>query len=263
MYGIELIIIIVATLCLSISDSGGAINVFALSIFWRLILGIGIGAGYPNSSVLVSEFATVQRRGSMMTSVAAAQGLGTSVAAFVSYLCLVGFGSSLNQAECDSDCRMAIDKAWRIVYGIGLLPALVTLYSRLTVLESIRYTLDVSRRETDAVDDVAVFLGDVSFSRGKETEHVHLSGGFPAPSKASFRDFCRFFGVWGNGKVLLGTAGSWFLIGFAFVFSDLTILIQQYGLALNNSAILETMGYGNKEATVFQKYSRFSSLGIN
>jgi PHS family inorganic phosphate transporter-like MFS transporter len=30
--------------------------------------------------------------------------------------------------------------------------------------------------------------------------------------KASFKDFISFYSTWTNGKILLGTAGSWFML---------------------------------------------------
>src|SRR5271169_82939 len=109
MYGMELIIMIVATLNLTLGTTGQSIGLVGVTIFWRLILGIGIGADYPNSSVLVSEFATVRRRGAMIASVFAAQGLGAFSAALVSYLCAIGFKGSLNSPDCDANCRLALD----------------------------------------------------------------------------------------------------------------------------------------------------------
>ena len=51
--------------------------------------------------------------------------------------------------------------------------------------------------------------------------------------KASWKDFFRFYGKWKNGKILLGTAGSWFFLDVAF-----------YGLGLNSSTVLTAIGYG-------------------
>jgi len=51
--------------------------------------------------------------------------------------------------------------------------------------------------------------------------------------KASFHDFFSFYGKWKNGKILLGTAGSWFLLDVAF-----------YGLSLNTATVLTAIGYG-------------------
>lgn len=50
--------------------------------------------------------------------------------------------------------------------------------------------------------------------------------------KASFKDFCHHYGQWKNGKILLGTAGSWFFLDVAY-----------YGLGLNNSIILASIGW--------------------
>ena len=55
MYGLELIIIIFATLAQALSASSPAISVVGLIIFWRVLMGIGIGGDYPLSSIITSE----------------------------------------------------------------------------------------------------------------------------------------------------------------------------------------------------------------
>lgn len=56
-YGLELVLIILTTLgqCLSASSSSKAVTITGLTIFWRVLMGIGIGGDYPISSVIVSE----------------------------------------------------------------------------------------------------------------------------------------------------------------------------------------------------------------
>ena len=66
MYGIELIIIIFSTLALALAGGGPSLSIFGVMIFWRVILGTGIGGDYPLSSIITSEFATVKWRGAMM-----------------------------------------------------------------------------------------------------------------------------------------------------------------------------------------------------
>jgi len=210
---------IVATLGLTLGTSGQSINVIGVVIFWRLILGVGIGGDYPNSSVLVSEFATVRWRGATMAAMFAAQGFGAFAAALVSFLCVTGFKSSLQQSQCDVNCQLALDKSWRIVYGMGILPAVVALYFRLTIPETIRYTLDITRNAENAARDAVGFMDGVQVENAHSLlgPHVQLDGGFETPPKANLKDFIRYFGLWKNGKVLLGTAGSWFLLDVAFV----------------------------------------------
>jgi len=224
MYGFELIVMIIAAFNLAITANGQSIDIIGATIFWRVILGIGIGGDYPNSSVLVSEFATVRWRGAMIGSVFAFQGLGAFAAALVSLLCAITFKDSLNLTECDAECQLALDKSWRIIYAVGILPAVMALYFRLTIPETVRYTLDITRNEWTAACDVVGFVDGLK--KGETEKQISsghgVSGGYEAPPRASFRDFRRFFGLWKNAKVLVGTAGSWFLLDVAFVrFSSL------------------------------------------
>lgn len=73
MYGLELIVIIVATLAQALTGPGPATSIVGLIIFWRVIMGIGkldltiiswfysltllegIGGDYPLSSIITSE----------------------------------------------------------------------------------------------------------------------------------------------------------------------------------------------------------------
>ena len=55
MYGLELILMIFATLAQSISAGSPALSITGVLIFWRVIMGIGIGGDYPLSSVITSE----------------------------------------------------------------------------------------------------------------------------------------------------------------------------------------------------------------
>jgi MFS transporter, PHS family, inorganic phosphate transporter len=50
--------------------------------------------------------------------------------------------------------------------------------------------------------------------------------------KAGWADFFRYYSQWKNGSILLGTAGSWFVLDVAF-----------YGLGLNSSTVLTAIGY--------------------
>jgi MFS transporter, PHS family, inorganic phosphate transporter len=223
MYGIELIIIIFATIALAVTGSGPALTIFGAMIFWRFVLGTGIGGDYPLSAIITSEFATVKWRGAMMAAVFANQGFGQFTAALVSFICTVGFKNSLETNTCGADCQEALDKAWRIIYGFGAVPACGALYFRLTIPETIRYTLDVERNEKIAAADALKYVsgrygsakkGDVGYDPANQ---VIVEATHNGPPEASFHDFIQHFGQWKNGKVLLGTAGCWFALDIAFV----------------------------------------------
>jgi len=69
MYGLELIIILVGTFGQALTGAGPGLSFLGPLIFWRVVMGIGIGGDYPLSSVITSEFATVKWRGALMNSV--------------------------------------------------------------------------------------------------------------------------------------------------------------------------------------------------
>jgi MFS transporter, PHS family, inorganic phosphate transporter len=215
---------IVATFCLSLVGDGPTINIVGAMIFWRIILGFGIGGGYPSSSVISSEFAAKGWRGAMMTAVFSCQGLGQYTAALVSLLCTIGFRSSLhNTVQCTSDsgCIAALDKSWRLLYAYGIIPAFIALYFRFTIPESAYYTRIVLRDETRAKADAQWFLGGgigsaprAEGDTGKDSKWSEINF---LNLKIKFRDFWRYFEDWEKGKALLGTAASWFLLDVAFV----------------------------------------------
>lgn len=55
MYGLELMVIIVATIGQALSGPGRSTSIIGLIIFWRVIMGIGIGGDYPLSAIITSE----------------------------------------------------------------------------------------------------------------------------------------------------------------------------------------------------------------
>ncbi|KAB8237185.1 phosphate permease [Aspergillus alliaceus] len=248
MYGIELGIIILATLTQALASNSTSVSITGLLVFWRVIMGIGIGGGYPLSSVITSEFAMTKYRGAMMGAVFAMQGFGQFGAAMVALIVTVCFKGSLESAisvaKCSGACQLAVDRMWRVVIGFGAVPACVALYYRLTIPETPRYTFDVARDiEMACADSFAYNQGR---SRGRVDEARRVAGLQDPHSvkNPSWSDFRTYFLQWKNGKVLLGTAGSWFFLDVAF-----------YGLGLNNSIILSAIGW-NGGSTVYEYFYR-------
>ena len=54
MYGVELVLLITATIGVVMSSQGenGSMNVYGWLIWWRICVGIGVGADYPLSAVI-------------------------------------------------------------------------------------------------------------------------------------------------------------------------------------------------------------------
>jgi MFS transporter, PHS family, inorganic phosphate transporter len=57
MYGIELVLLIASTLGVVMCSTGAhdSMSVLAWLIWWRTLVGIGVGADYPLSAVITSE----------------------------------------------------------------------------------------------------------------------------------------------------------------------------------------------------------------
>ncbi|KAI9845681.1 MAG: Inorganic phosphate transporter pho84, partial [Thelocarpon superellum] len=239
MYGLELIIIIVATLAQSLASQSPGICITGIIIFWRVIMGIGIGGDYPLSSIITSEFATTKWRGAMMGAVFSMQGFGQFGAAIIAIITCAGFKESLllgkSFATCTGDCGLAVDKMWRVIIGFGAVPGCIALYYRLTIPETPRYTFDVARDVEKAGEDVKAYVEGKHEGHPDEVRRVQVladQGDHIAIPKASWADFFHHYGQWRYGSILLGTAGSWFFLDVAF-----------YGLGLNTPTILSAINY--------------------
>ncbi|KAK1069662.1 acid phosphatase pho5, partial [Friedmanniomyces endolithicus] len=164
MYGLELIIIIFATLAQALASNSPGISIVGVIVFWRVLMGIGIGGDYPLSSIITSEFATTKWRGAMMGSVFAMQGMGQFAAGIIALIVTVGFKESLltaktsSYADCTGVCGLAVDKMWRTIIGMGAVPGCIALYYRLTIPETPRYTFDVSRDVVKGGSDIKAYL---------------------------------------------------------------------------------------------------------
>ncbi|TGJ81683.1 hypothetical protein E0Z10_g7066 [Xylaria hypoxylon] len=257
MYGLELIVIIFATIGQALASGSPSVNVVGLIIFWRVLLGVGIGGDYPLSSIITSEFATTKWRGAMMGAVFAQQGIGQLTAAFVMLFLTLGFKEALSASasidQCDGWCGVAVDKMWRALIGFGAVPASIALYYRLTIPETPRYTFDVARDVEKADEDVKAYMS--GRSEGQPDDIARVRNRVAAQEqmqvpKASWSDFIRHYSIRKNALLLFGTAGSWFLLDVAF-----------YGVSLNNTVILETIGYSTKGAHNTYDYLYRTAIG--
>ncbi|KAL8276366.1 hypothetical protein RQP46_011211 [Phenoliferia psychrophenolica] len=248
LYGIELMVIIIATVGQAVAGHGPAVSLIGVLIFWRFLMGLGIGGDYPLSATITSEFAATRIRGRMMTAVFASQGWGQLSAAIVSLVLVTAFKSQILSDP--AGYAHHIDFCWRLLIGLGAVPGGVALYFRLTLPETPRFTMDVERNVKQASSDVDAFLSTGGYVHDYEQQNARVN----APL-ATRRDFFAHFGKWENGKVLLGCAYSWFALDVAF-----------YGLGLNSSIILNAIGYGGAAPAgttlAFQRWKNLHDLSI-
>ena len=117
--------------------AGAIASAFSPNIWWligfRAILGFGIGGDYPVSSTIMSEYAGRRDRGKMVALVFSAQGVGLVVGPLLA-VALLGVG-------------IAPDPVWRILLGVGALPALSVFWLRRRIAETPRFRLAQQEKE--------------------------------------------------------------------------------------------------------------------
>src|SRR6266852_6695742 len=100
-------------------------NVLSLSIF-RFISNFGLGGEVPVALTLTAEYSPSRIRGRMTGSMMAAFPLGLALAALLAYFIIPTYG-------------------WRMVFIIGVIPAVLLFFVRLVMPESVRYLISRGR----------------------------------------------------------------------------------------------------------------------
>ncbi|KAM0459667.1 hypothetical protein ACHAPV_005381 [Trichoderma viride] len=245
LYGIELVLVIVSTIGVATSSHGyGDISFLGLFIWWRFVMGIGIGAEYPLSAVITSEWSSTQSRSRMLASVFLMQPVGQALAQIIGLLVLLGFNHThkLKEMQCglntanEEECRKAVDGIWRIVIGSGAVPALLAIIFRFFLFDCGLYSLEVKNKPAVAIMNTQRVYGAPSGNTSNNMQmnppngiHPENSSG-PMPIQFSKEDLYNYFIRDGNWYYLLGTAASWFFLDVSF-----------YGLSLDNRGTLADM----------------------
>ncbi|KAG5933580.1 hypothetical protein E4U53_000943 [Claviceps sorghi] len=263
LYGIELVLVIVSTIGVATSSHGvGDLSFLGLFIWWRFVMGIGIGAEYPLSAVITSEWSSTQSRATMLSSVFLMQPVGQALAQLVGLWVLLGIDSSsklqtlqcgLNTAHHD-ECRRAVDGIWRIVIGFGAVPALLAIIFRFFLFDCGLYSLEVQDKPAVAIMNTQKVYGTpdppdppgtpgtpgtplgsaIGSSFPLQTPNANpvqpeMPSG-PMPVQFSKQDLADYFIRDGNWRNLLGTSMTWFFLDISF-----------YGLSLDNRKTLSDM----------------------
>jgi len=88
---------------------------------------------YPLSSALAAENSPFGSRAIQVLAVFSNIGLGNIAASIVFLVLLKAFESSI------ADNIHHLEWVWRLLLGIGIIPAVFTLYARLTIAETLPY----------------------------------------------------------------------------------------------------------------------------
>jgi PHS family inorganic phosphate transporter-like MFS transporter len=148
-YGLE-----VAFLAVGAILSAFAWNFESLFIF-RILVGFGVGGDYATSAVITSEYANKKSRGRLVGTVFAMQGFGLMAGPAIAAIFL---GAGVPNGI-----------AWRLMLGLGAVPALSVVYLRRKIRETPRYTLSVRGDVEETAKTVEWVTGQASKVNGQAT----------------------------------------------------------------------------------------------
>ncbi|MHB1710060.1 MAG: MFS transporter [Acidimicrobiales bacterium] len=211
MYGLEVTLLALGAILCAFSW-----NFTSLFIF-RILVGFGVGGDYATSAVITSEYANKKSRGRLVGTVFAMQGFGLLAGpAIASIFLSTGVSNGLS---------------WRLMLGIGAIPALSVVYLRRKIRETPRYTLGVK-------GDLATTAKTVEWVTGEVPGH---NGRIPTTNGAVPKVYRRLTSR-PYLQRLIGTAGCWFLMDIAFygnsVSSPLILKqLQPHGSLLSHTLI--------------------------
>ena len=106
-------------------------------LFFRFLVGFGLGGELPVAATLMSEYAPTKLRGRFIVLLESFWGLGWLAAACIAYLLIPEFG-------------------WKMAFLIGSLPALYVFLIRLHMPESVRYL--ISQKKLDEAKEIILSL---------------------------------------------------------------------------------------------------------
>lgn len=117
----------------------------------------------PLSATITAEFAPPQHRARMLAWVFYMQPIGYAFAALMTLAVTRGYRHSIpmdaTNGNCDAECIKAVDRSWRLIIGIGAIPALIAVFFRRSIPESPLYTADVINQPDGATEDFQRLIG--------------------------------------------------------------------------------------------------------
>lgn len=211
LYGLEMVILFAGAVLSATSQS------FIMLFIARIIVGLGIGGDYPSSAVVASEHSTQQRRGLLVLLVFAMQAVGLIFGPLLASLLLAS--------------HLPTHLLWRILLGLGAVPAALAFYLRRRLKDSkdVKKLLKAKLKANEEQPPLEVSRVVYDLTLDGESKD-------PVPYlKQKLWDLKWL-------KYLLGTAGAWFLLDVAFYGNGITSVmiinsIQPHASLLDHTLI--------------------------
>jgi PHS family inorganic phosphate transporter-like MFS transporter len=211
-YGYEVLVLAVGAIASAFSPNIGWL------IFFRVILGIGVGGDYPVSATLMSEFAGKNSRGMLVSLVFAMQAAGLIVGPLLAAALLIS--------------GLSHDLIWRLLLAFGAVPALAVFQMRRHMAESPRYLLATGQHEA--------FHAAVGHSPGQTPAERTADGGQAV--KISFIEGFRALIVQPRMATrLIGASVAWFVMDFAYYGNTVSSPLVLHAIAPGDSLLTATL----------------------
>jgi len=201
LYGYEVLVLFCGAILSAVSTS------FVFLLISRVIVGFGIGGDYPSSAVVISENSTRKNRGFLVLLVFAMQALGLIVGPLLASLLLAS--------------HLSHETIWRLLLGLGALPAASVFYLRRNIQESAHYL----RSKESIPVEVSRVVRDLAAPKEGVSAYDHQAKKHSLFSKKWL--IC-----------LLGTAGAWFLLDVAFYGNSVSSIMIINAIHPKNSTLL-------------------------
>ncbi len=187
-YGFEVLVLAAGAVASAFSP-----NIWWL-IFFRFILGVGIGGDYPVSSTIMSEYAGKKTRGMMISLVFAMQAAGLIVGPALAAILLA--------------TGMSHDLIWRILLAFGAVPAMAVFQMRRHMAETPRYLL--AHGHHDEFHEAGHSVLGTREAKGPVRDPK-------AEKKAGFAEgFQKLISRRSLALRLIGASVAWFVMDFAY-----------------------------------------------
>lgn len=180
-------------------------------LFFRFLVGFGLGGELPVAATLMSEYAPAKLRGRFIVLLESFWGIGWLVAACIAYLLIPEFG-------------------WKMAFLIGSLPALYVFIIRLHMPESVRYL--IAKKRISEAKDIILDLEKKLHVESQPFDNELL----PAEAGTAENEQAGPGALW-SGKYIRRTIMlwlAWFGIVFSYygIFMWLPSIVFQQGFAV-------------------------------
>ncbi|KAI9918389.1 hypothetical protein PsorP6_012049 [Peronosclerospora sorghi] len=180
-------LLIVGGILCTVAYAGDGRTMLWFLVLARFVLGVGIGGEYPLAASTAAEDSTdFADRNAAVAKTFSLQGVGQVTAAILGNLLVQAFAD----AKPGENSPERLEVVWRLLFAIGVVPAIVVCYFRVTAEETVAY---------------------------KNVQHrVLLREASSINQRARLGFIFRNYGV-----RLLGTAGTWFLFDIVYYSQNL------------------------------------------